>query len=236
MSNYADHTSLGGPERQFPLTEWTKIADCGQREAILAELCERYWKPLYAYLRGRGFSNEDAKDLVQGFFTEKVLGQEFMRRADRTKGRFRNFLLVALRNYVINLHQKKRISCGRLGELGDEPSAHDTAEACFNRAWADALLKQTLEELETECRRKGKEGHWQLFREWLLEPRIDDETPRMADVGAKCGFSDAAQGYTAISRLKGRFRKILRRRLETLADTEKDVDLEISEFIRSFSD
>lgn len=235
MSNYADHTSLGGSEKQFPPTEWTKIADCGQRKAILAELCERYWKPLYAYLRGRGFSNEDAKDLVQGFFTEKVLGKELLSRADRTKGRFRNLLLIALRNYIINLHQKKKVVCGSLGELPHEPATHDTAEARFNRAWADALLEQTLQELETECRRKGMDGHWQLFREWLLEPRIDDETPRMADVCAKCGFSDAAQGYAAISRQKARFRKILRRRLRTLADTEETVDLEISQFVRSFS-
>ena len=234
MPDYDSQTSLGGSERQFPLTEWTKIADCGQREAILAELCERYWKPLYAYLRGRGYSNEDAKDLVQGFFTERVLGQEFIHRADRTKGRFRNFLLVALRNYVINL-QKKRTSHGRPRELGEEPLAPDTAETQFNRAWADGLLERTLQELQTECRRKGRDGHWQLFREWLLESQVGDEKRDMADICMQCGFSDVAQGYKTISKLKGRFREILRRHLRTLADTETEVDLEISEFIQSFS-
>ena len=234
MSDYGGHTSLGGSERQFPLTEWTKLADSGQREAVLAELCERYWKPLYAYLRGRGFSNEDAKDLVQGFFTERVLGQEFIRRADRTKGRFRNFLLVALRNYVINI-ERKRTSHSTPKPAGEEPSASDTAEAQFDRAWADALLERTLQELETECRRKGRDGHWQLFREWLLESRVGDGKREMAEACAKCGLSDAAQGYKTISKLKGRFREILRRHLRTLADTEAEVDLEISEFIKSFS-
>jgi len=234
MSDYGGHTSLGGSERQFPLTEWTKLADSGQREAVLAELCERYWKPLYAYLRGRGFSNEDAKDLVQGFFTERVLGQEFIRRADRTKGRFRNFLLVALRNYVINI-ERKRTSHSTPKPAGEEPSASDTAEAQFDRAWADALLERTLQELETECRRKGRDEHWKLFREWLLESRVGDGKREMAEVCAKCGLSDAAQGYKTISKLKGRFREILRRHLRTLADTEAEVDLEISEFIKSFS-
>jgi len=234
MSDYSGHTSLGGSERQFPLTEWTKLADCGRREAVLAELCERYWKPLYAYLRGRGFSNEDAKDLVQGFFTERVLGQEFVRRADRTKGRFRNFLLVALRNYVINIERKKT-SHRPPGPPDVEPSTPDTAEAQFNRTWADALLERTLQELETECRRKGRDGHWQLFRGWLLESRAGEGKREMAAVCAKCGFSDAAKGYKTISKLKGRFREILRRHLRTLADTETEVDLEISEFIKSFS-
>jgi DNA-directed RNA polymerase specialized sigma24 family protein len=234
MPDYRGHTSLGGSERQFPLTEWTKLADQGQREAVLAELCERYWKPLYAYLRGRGFSNEDAKDLVQGFFTERVLGQEFIHLADRTKGRFRNFLLVALRNYVINV-EKKRASHRTLGPPQEEPSTPDAAEAQFNRAWADALLERTLRELETECRRKGRDGHWHLFREWLLESPAGDGKKEMADVCARYGFSDPTQGYKVICKLKGRFREILRRHLRTLADTEMEVDLEISEFIESFS-
>jgi hypothetical protein len=100
MARPYDHTSLGGDARAFPATEWTKILSCPHRKAVLAELCQKYWKPVYCYLRGVGLGNDQAKDLTQGFFTEKVLGQDFAAKADREKGRFRNFLLRAVRNYV----------------------------------------------------------------------------------------------------------------------------------------
>ena len=74
MANFNGHTSMGGKNYQFPATEWTKILNPLGRERVYSELYARYWKPLYAYLRGRGFTNDQAKDLVQGFFTDKVLG------------------------------------------------------------------------------------------------------------------------------------------------------------------
>jgi hypothetical protein len=234
MSNYRGHTSLGGPERQFPLTQWTKIADPGQRQAILAELCERYWKPLYTYLRARGFSNEDAKDLVQGFFTERVLGREFIGRVDRTKGRFRNFLLVALRHYVINVQKKTRKPV-RFDEESEEPTIDDSAEDEFSRAWADTLLQEVLQELELEYHRKGQDSYWQLFHEWLLEPRIGDDRKDMTLIGSKCGFVNPAHAYRVICRMKARFREVLRGRLRTLAGSEMEIDREINEFISLFS-
>ena len=93
MAKPYDHTSLGGEGRTFPPTEWTRLIHCPQREVVLAELCRKYWKPVYCYLRSMGLGNEQAKDLTQGFFTEKVLGQDLVQKADREKGRFRNFLL-----------------------------------------------------------------------------------------------------------------------------------------------
>jgi len=93
MARFRHDTSLGGVGRHFPVTEWTRILDPGARKAMLDELCAKYWKPLYSYLRCRGYANEQAKDLVQGFFTEKVIDQELVRSADRDKGKFRNFLL-----------------------------------------------------------------------------------------------------------------------------------------------
>jgi hypothetical protein len=234
MSNYRHHTSLGGPERQFPPTQWTRITDPVQREAILAELCQRYWKPLYAYLRAKGFSNEDAKDLVQGFFTERVLGQEFIGRVDRTKGRFRNFLLVALRNYVINIQKKTRKTVPLDQEI-DEPMTGDPAEVEFNRTWADTLLQGGLQELERECHRKGQDSHWQLFHTWLVEPKVGDDRKDMTLVGGQCGFVNPAQAYKVVCRMKARFRELLRSRLRTLAGSETEIDREINEFISLFS-
>ncbi len=78
MARQYDNTSIGGTDRHFPATEWTRLLDPKQCEALMAELYQKYWKPLYSFLRCRGFSNEQAKDLVQGFFTEQVIGQELV--------------------------------------------------------------------------------------------------------------------------------------------------------------
>ena len=234
MSKRHDYTSLGGTGRQFPPTQWTMIVDTKRRKAILAELCARYWKPLYHYLRCKGFGNEEAKDLVQGFFTENVLGREFLERVDRTKGRFRNFLLVAIRNYAINI-QKKNKTPPKRNEGTDEPAGVDDPETEFDRAWADELLQQVLKELENECHRRGKIAHWQIFREWLLEPTIDDNRAEMSSICAKYGVASASQAYNMISKTKIRFRKILRRHLRCFVDSDSQVDAEIGAFIDIFS-
>ena len=73
MAKVRDQTSLGGEARAFPPTEWTRLLKCPQEEAVLAELCQRYWRPVYCYLRGMRLDNEEAKDLAQGFFTDAAV-------------------------------------------------------------------------------------------------------------------------------------------------------------------
>ena len=234
MSKRYDYTSLGGINRQFPPTQWTMFLDPKRREAILAELCVKYWKPLYHYLRCKGFNNEEAKDLIQGFFTENVLGREFLERMDRTKGKFRNFLLVAIRNYAINI-QKKEKTQPKLDEETDDFAGIGDPETEFNRTWADELLRQILKELENECYRRGKIVRWQIFREWLLEPTIDDDRTQMGSICTKYGIESASQAYNMISKTKMRFRKILRNHLRSFVNSDAEVDAEISDFINIFS-
>jgi RNA polymerase sigma-70 factor (ECF subfamily) len=210
------------------------ILDPERREAVLAELCTKYWKPLYHYLRCKGFSNEEAKDLVQGFFTENVLGREFLQRVDRTRGKFRNFLLVAIRNYAINVQKKDKTPSELDGEANELRGINDP-ETEFNRTWADELLRQILKELENECHRKGKIAHWQIFREWLLEPTIDDDRAQMSSICEKYGVTSASQAYNMISKTKMRFRAILRSHLRSFVDSDAEVDAEISDFINIFS-
>ena len=227
-------TSMGDAIGSFPRTEWTKMLNPSQRDALLAELCQNYWKPLYCYLRGRGFGNEQAKDLVQEFFTEKVLGQELIEKADRTKGRFRTFLLIAIRNYAINFMKKEgalKIPTQSVGNIERQVSP----EAEFNRAWAEELLNDILAELETECHRKGKDVHWLLFHEWLLEPHIDGDQRRLSDICARNGITDPAQGHNMITNIKKRFRTIMRNRLRSLVDSDEQVDVEIADFLNAFS-
>jgi RNA polymerase sigma-70 factor (ECF subfamily) len=224
---------MGGAAREFPPTQWTRILECGPQEAILAELYQKYWKPIYCYLRSMGFGNEHAKDLVQGFFTEKVLGQELVRKADPEKGRFRNFLLRAVHNYAVSVKRGDKAHQS-LHPDQEDPRMVDAPEAEFNRAWADQLLHEVLNELEQECRQRDKLTHWRLFQEWLLEPDVE-KNRAMSEVCLKHGVADASTASHMIENVKRRFRALLRDRLSALAGSEQDIEAEIREFIEVFS-
>jgi len=226
---------MGGIGREFPPTQWTRILSGEQREALLAELCQAYWKPVYCYLRAKGFANEQAKDLVQGFFSEKVLGQELVEKADPQRGRFRSLMLRAVHNYAISVHRAER-PCQSLDEDHESPSPAGDPEAAFDRAWADGLLHEVLKELELECSARGKTAHWCIFRDWLLEPGPQgQDNQRMSDLCRKYGVADASAAYHMVENVKRRFRAILRDRLGSLVGPDDDLDEEIRRFIEIFS-
>ena len=232
-SDYED-TSYGGGISRFQTTEWTKILNSAIGESILAELYMKYWRPVYKYLRRKGFSNEQAKDLIQGFFSEKVLGQQSLQKADRAKGKFRTFLLTAIKNYAIDLHRQDRPML-ELNEDSEQSSGSDSPESDFDLAWAEELLQKVVAELEMECRNHGKEVHWEIFRSWLLEPEVANAKPDMSTICAKYGVDNPDKAYNMIANIKGRFRKILRRHLRRHAGSDEEVDDEIKHFIYIFS-
>lgn len=234
MTRRYEDTSYAAGSSRFQTTEWTKIRDSGPGGSILAELYAKYWRPVYSYLRRKGFSNEQAKDLIQGFFSEKVLGQELLRKADRRRGRFRTFLLTAVKNYAIDLHRKREPVQELDGEIETSSGTGDP-EAEFNMAWGQELLQTVLQSLEAECRSHNKNLHWKVFRAWLLDPRNSDEKVDMGEICAELGINDVSKAYNMISNLKGRFRKILRLHLRRHVDSDAEVDEEISQFIHVFS-
>jgi hypothetical protein len=233
MARPCDHTSLGGEGRAFPPTQWTWLTNCPQRETVLAELCRKYWKPVYCYLRSMGLGNEEAKDLTQGFFTDKVFGQDLVQKADREKGRFRSFLLRSVHNYAVSALRSSK-ACTSLDATSDVGTTTDDPEVQFNRAWADELLREVLSELERECRSRDKPVHWQVFREWLIEPRIA-ASPEMSDICVKYGITDPGTAYHMIENIKRRFRSILRAHLSSLAGSENEIEAEVRQFIDNFS-
>jgi RNA polymerase sigma-70 factor (ECF subfamily) len=200
---------------------------------VLAELYQRYWKPVYCYLRGLGFGNEQAKDLVQGFFTDKVLGQSLVQKADREKGRFRNFLLRAVHNYAISARRGDR-ACQPLNPDEEDRRAGGDPEAEFNRAWADSLLQEVLNELENECSRRDKLTHWGVFHDWLLASSPGAERT-MEQLCRRYGIADASTAYHMIENVKRRFRLILRDRLSQYAGSDTEIQAEIRDFIGIFS-
>ena len=234
MTGRFENTSYGGSNSRFQTTEWTKIVNSKIGKSILAELYTKYWRPVYSYLRRKGFSNDQAKDLIQGFFSEKVLGQQMLQKADRTRGKFRTFLLTSISNYAIDLNRRKRPMKG-LDEKFEKPSDNDNPETEFHIAWAKELLKSVLKELEAECRNHDKIIHWEIFRTWLLEPDIAAGKVDMSVICANYGIDDVNKAYNMISNIKGRFRKILRRRMRREVDSDAEIDSEINNFIQIFS-
>ena len=234
MAGRYEDTSYGGLNSRFQTTEWTKILNSALGESILAELYTKYWRPVYKYLRRKGFSNEEAKDLIQGFFGEKVLGQQLLQKADRAKGKFRTFLLTAIQNYAIDLHRQDR-PMRELDDKIEQASTVDSPESDFDLAWAEEILQNVLAELEAECRNHGKQKHWEIFRSWLLEPEVADAKLDMSALCAKHGIDSPDKAYNMIANIKGRFRNILRRRLRRHAGSDAQVDDEIQHFIQIFS-
>jgi RNA polymerase sigma-70 factor (ECF subfamily) len=152
---------MGGLQERFLTTHWSllkniKASEEGDRNrALIGLLLERYWKPVYCYLRRMHYDNEQAKDLTQGFFHEVVLNRRLAERADPTKGSFRSLLLHALRQYLLDEQRKedaqKRIPRDRLVplDIADPPAIAEVVqdldpEESFNYAWKADLMDRAL--------------------------------------------------------------------------------------------
>ena len=183
-----DYTSMGGTGQAFLTTHWSLIedvssSDLDKNRALLGLLLSKYWKPVYCYLRRKGYDNEKAKDLTQEFFYEAVFGRGLIHKADESKGRFRSFLLIALNRFLINIKNKetaqKRIPKDKLVSLDmidslELPQTISTLgpEDSFNYAWVSSLLEDILEEVEAKCHADGKSVHWQVFCDRVMQPII----------------------------------------------------------------
>ncbi len=246
-----DNTRIGGGGGRFKTTHWTAIeairagSDTRSR-FLIGELVKDYWKPVYCYLRRKGYGNEEAKDLTQEFFQAVVLGRELIRRADPAKGRFRTLLLTALDRYLANVHRgqtaQKRIPQDKLVHLaqadaGDLPEVTRdlTGEESFNYAWVSELLDRILEEVEADCCRRGMSVHWNLFHDRVLQPIIEDRAPPpLAELCATYGIEEPAKASNMIFAVKRRLQGALARRVrESVAcdDEAREEMVELAKFL-----
>ena len=245
-------TSMGGANASFGTTEWgliqaARTENRTRRRAAMERLASRYWKPIYCYLRKRGRTDQDTKDLTQGFFAEVMLGRQLFRKADASRGRFRAFLLSALNRYVAEVHRasaarKRRPEKGLvpldLWDADRVPAVSHFAcpEDAFHWAWASELLERVLQQVREDCRWGGKEAHWKVFEARVLRPIAERQpAPSLGVVCARCGLSDEAQASNMIVTVKRSFRKCLRRHVRELVDSDEDVDAEIGELMRILS-
>ena len=245
-----DRTDIGGACERFLTTHWSLIEgiQSGEQEhqVLVNGLLQQYWKPVYCYLRRRGYDNERAKDLTQGFFQEVVLRRELICQADRDKGSFRKFLLTALEHYLKSIHRKdtarKRQPPGKRIPLEgidpdalDEPTQELTAEESFNYAWLASLLEQVLTAVEAECKAHGLERHWGIFRDRVLEPIMNEtEPPSLTDIGPRYGITNPEKASNMIITVNRRLQTALRRHLRQYVSADAVVDEEVGELLRVF--
>src|SRR6202790_4501067 len=156
-----DDSSVDGGAGQFHTTRWTLVLVSAQNQSqagqtALAELCQIYWYPLYAFARRRGHSPDDSQDLTQGFFLH-LLDHRALTHVDRLKGKFRSFLLASFQNYLsVDARRGRRVKRGGNCEFvpldlesaasgyGLEPVDYLTAETIFDARCAMTLLDQAM--------------------------------------------------------------------------------------------
>ena len=227
---------------QFRTTHWSVVLLSAQSQVsgsrkALADLCQLYWYPLYAFVRRRGYSAEDAQDLTQGFFLS-LLERKSLRQVGPEKGRFRSFLLASLKNYLFNAFDREN-SIKRGGQIefvtldfesGEERYREDagdslTAEKIFDARWAMTLLDHAMARLRKEYALQGKTAIMDALRPFL-DPINCKRLPSYEEVAVKLLVSLGGV-KTLIHRLRKRYNEFLREEVaRTLTDPEA-VDEEI---------
>lgn len=219
----------------FATTAWSVVLRAGQdgpdAGRALADLCSAYWYPLYAWARRVGRASADAEDAVQSFFAG-LLERNVVGHADPERGRFRNFLLAAFRQFLAREHRRESAQCrggGRVivsldGEsrYAMEPTDSVTPEALYERAWALAVLRSALARLRAEYASAGKAELFDVLEGFLTDRSEADYASVATRLGMKAGAV-----RVAVHRLKGRFAEALRDEVGQTCDRPEDAEDEL---------
>jgi len=216
----------------FLTTRWTLVASAGGVESRPAEealeaICRAYWFPLYAFVRRYGHAREQAEDLTQAFFVD-LLERKPWQQLDQQRGKFRAFLLVALKNFLANHRETTR--CQKRGgdashlsmdwlnadsrfHLADDP--HATPDHTCDREWGVRLLELVLDHLKEEAAKEGSTDRFEILKDFLNTPGGEASYTAVAET---LGINPGA-ARVAVHRLRKRYRQLLREEIaRTLAD------------------
>lgn len=221
-------TRIMGDDPRFKTTRWN-LVQASRNLKALESLVSIYWKPLYFFIRQHGYDNETAKDIVQEFFS-MMIERDVLSKADRSRGRFRTFLLTALSNFMKDWSKaatrQKRGGGQPLVSLdfarGDreysiEVASGESPQTVLNRAWARALWEQSMSEL------KGDPAHLEAFKMHL-------ENADYASISSTTGLSESA-AKSAVHRLKGQLRDIIIGHIRETCSSEAELTAEVAEFM-----
>lgn len=220
---------------RFATTQWSVVltardGSAPEARAALAELCEAYWYPIYAFVQTSGFDPEDAKDVTQAFFA-RLLETDFLDNVRPEAGRFRSFLLASVKHFMANEWDRRKAQKrgGHLRRMSlDEsptgrPSDHLSPEDLFERKWAQALRERALGALQAEWADHGKSEQFSLYQGFLtgVEPRYS-----YRELAARLRLSSGAVRVT-VHRLRQRYAKLLREEIARTVRDASDIDAEL---------
>lgn len=229
-------------------TRWSLILSQGAVEGgrsardALAELCQIYWRPIFTFIRHRGYSVPDAQDLTQDFFV-MILKGRLLASADPNRGRFRCFLLKSLKNFLIDaeIKRNRRKRGGSIQFISWEQWMEEvpsqlvisayTVESCpaetlFDLRWAATVAEQALRRLREECESRGHRRTYEALSNYLVADRTDTSYERLSQI--------LGMPKTVITRLmhefRARYRRLLREEVAETVDSDADIDDEIRYF------
>lgn len=234
--------SIAPGAREFHTTRWSLVlaaqhgTDTTCARSAMAALCRDYWYPLYAFVRRRGHSPHDAQDLTQAFFADLLERNATM--ADPAKGRFRSYLLGALKHFLANewhrANAQKRGGGQTLVEWdaldGEaryalEPAGQADADALYDRRWAMELLDRAMAKLRAEFESKGDGGTFDS-----LKGTLTGAAPPREELARDLGLSEGAL-KVAIHRLRQRYREVLRAEIAETVNSPADVEDEMRHLV-----
>lgn len=225
----------------FQTTRWSLVLEARTDDAhsrkALEKLCRTYRAPVIAYIRGRGAGRDDVEDLAQAFFA-RFIERAFHAHADPARGRFRAFLLTALKNFLADARDeagaRKRgggFQFRTLDSLGSSQTSQDgiadsdTPEAIFDRAWAQAVLESATRRLRQEARAAGKAALFDALSEFLIERPDEADYARVAELLGMRRNTLAV----AVHRLRNRLRELVLQELADTAADSNDLEAEMSQ-------
>ena len=224
----------------FATTHWSVVLKAARNDTTrahdaLARLCQTYWYPLYAYARRRGYSPEDAQDLTQEFFAQ-LLERQSLERANPNLGRFRSFILTAMKNFLTDEWKKTRAEKrggGRAllsldlaaaeSRLDVEPADNSAPDKLFEKRWALTLLDEVLNRLEREYQDEGKIELFTALKQTLMGSR---ESQPYRELATALSMNEGAVKVAA-HRLRKRYRELIRAEIANTLDETQDVDEEM---------
>ena len=231
----------------FHTTRWTMVirAQGGAPEAraALGDLCEAYWMPVYRFLKREGRNDDDSRELTQEFFSRLLAGGT-LEKADPSKGRFRSYLLGALKHFLAD-HRRAEGRQKRGGDAiilsiesaGSETSpglsiadaGAETTDAYFDRHWALAVMERGLGAVRDSFAEAGKTEHFETLKPWLIG---DVESLSQADAAATLGISAGAV-KVVIHRMRQKFGAAIRQEIAETVETEEEVAEELRYLIEA---
>jgi RNA polymerase sigma factor (sigma-70 family) len=242
----------GNRDTSFASTRWTivlKAGDSGTASAhafsALSELCQIYWRPLYAFLRKYGYSSEDAQDLTQGFFADLIETRAYAH-ADRQKGRFRSFLLGTLKHFIADARDRayalKRgggMILETLSEIAITEAETQIARTAkwqpdevYDSEWARSLLRQALDRLGQECALAGKSKLLGYLMPYLATP---EESAIPYEEISRRSHRPVATLRSDVARLRARYRSIFREEVRGTVVDPAEVDEELRYLCRALA-